>query len=251
MKIKLSGLFVFFGLIGCAANPAPSQVLVLGMVHSGHVNSDVYGIETINEIVRTYEPDYILTEIPPDRFDAAMAGFVRDGVVTEARVSRFPEYVDSVFPLTREMDFVIVPCAGWTRGMADDRRAKLELWRTERPDETAEVDAGMAWVDAEIARRGFAEDDPAFIHTDEYDEIVRAGMEPYNRLFNDDLGVGGWDNINAAHWALIEAAIDAHENEGARFLITFGAWHKFWFMDRLRERDDVVLIGFGSLGVSE
>ena len=221
------------------------------MIHSGHVDSDEYGIETIQEIVRAYEPDYILAEIPPDRFDAAREEFARDGTITEARVSRFPEYVDAIFPLTREMDFVIVPCAGWTRAMSDDRNAKLKRWAVERPEETAEVDAAEAWVDEEIARRGFDGDDPAFIHTDEYDEIVRRGIEPYNRLFNDDLGAGGWDNINGSHWALIEASLDEHAGEGKRFLITFGAWHKYWIMDRLRERDDVELIEFGSLGVSE
>ena len=67
-------------------------------------------------------------------------------------------------------------------------------------------------------------------------------MAPYNRLFNDDLGPGGWDNINAAHYALIEAYLNEHSGEGQRVLITFGAWHKYWLLDRLRARDDIVLL---------
>ena len=80
------------------------------------------------------------------------------------------------------------------------------------------------------------------IDTERYDAIVKRGLGPYDRLFNDDLGDGGWTNINAAHWALIEAALDEHRGEGKRFLVTFGAWHKYWFLERLREREDVVVL---------
>ena len=32
------------------------------------------------------------------------------------------------------------------------------------------------------------------------------------------------------------------ENPGKRILVTFGAAHKYWFLDHLRDRDDVRLI---------
>ncbi len=70
-------------------------------------------------------------------------------------------------------------------------------------------------------------------------------MEPYSRHFNDDLGAGGWDNINAAHYALIARALEQHRGEGKRFLITFGAWHKHWFKKELRKRDDIVIRPLG------
>jgi hypothetical protein len=82
---------------------------------------------------------------------------------------------------------------------------------------------------------------PRGIHTDRYDAIVAEGMEPYSRLWNDDLGPGGWDNINAAHYALIARALDAHRGEGKRFVVMFGAWHKYWLRRALRRRDDIVL----------
>ena len=50
-----------------------------------------------------------------------------------------------------------------------------------------------------------------------------------------------WENITAAHYALIASALDAHKGEEKRFLIMFGSWHKYWFIDHLRERDDIVL----------
>ncbi len=227
--------------LGCAG-PQKSEVVVMGMIHGGHKTSARYGIDTVKRYIRAIKPDYLLCEIPPDRLDAALSEFRNSGTVTEPRVRRFPEYVDAIFPLTAEMDFVIVPCAGWTREMADDRRAKLKLWETTRPEESGEVDRAEQAAEKGIERRGLG-DDPRGIHTDAYDEIVKRGLEPYNRLFNDDLGAGGWDNINAAHYALIEAALDRHKGSGKRFLITFGSWHKYWFLEKLRKRRDIVLRG--------
>ncbi|MCA9323288.1 MAG: hypothetical protein KDB53_21300, partial [Planctomycetes bacterium] len=53
------------------------------------------------------------------------------------------------------------------------------------------------------------------------------------------LGPGGWTTINDAHLALIEAALDRHH--GRRVLLIFGASHKHRFIDRLRQRPNLVL----------
>jgi len=219
---------------------AKTEVLVLGMIHSGHRDSAIYGIDVIKDIVRAVDPDYVLTEIPPDRLDAALASYRATGQVEEDRVARFPEYTDAIIPLTDDMDFVIVPCAAWTREMADARRAKLAELESLRPDDAAAVDAAQERADATITEEGL--ETPLGIHTARYDALVKEGLEPYDRLFNDELGPGGWTNINAAHYALVAAALDAHRGEGRRFLITFGAWHKYWFLEQLRERDDVTLL---------
>ena len=225
--------------LGCAG-PPQREVVVMGMIHGGHQTSERYGIDTVKRYVRAIKPNFILCEIPPDRLKAALTEFRQTGAVTESRVRRFPEYVQAIFPLIEEMDFVIVPCAGWTQEMSDDRRAKLELWETTRPEASQEVDRAEQAAEQEIEDRGLGAD-PLGIHTDAYDEIVKRGLEPYNRLFNDDLGAGGWDHINAAHYALIEAALDTHQGAGQRFLITFGSWHKYWFLEKLEKRRDIVL----------
>lgn len=230
---------MFGACVGCAG-PAKTEVVVMGMIHGGHKTSARYGIDTIKRYIRAIRPDYVLCEIPPDRFDAAMSEFRTTGTVTEPRVRRFPEYVDALLPLTKELDFVIIPCAAWTKAMADDRRAKLERWKTTRPEASREVDDAERAANEELEALGFG-DDPRGIHTDAYDAIVKRALEPYNRLFNDDLGAGGWDNINAAHYALIEAALDKHSGEGRRCVIMFGSWHKYWFLEKLRNRRDIVL----------
>jgi len=92
---------------------------------------------------------------------------------------------------------------------------------------------------------GGAPDDPRFIHTDALDDAVEIDLSVYNRLFNEELGAGGWDHINTAHYANISRALDAHAGEGKRFLITHGAGHKGWFLRHLRQRDDIVLLDVG------
>ena len=70
----------------------------------------------------------------------------------------------------------------------------------------------------------------------------KKGMEPYDRNFNDLIGAGGWENINAGHYALIEKALDQHTGKGKTFLITFGSWHKYYIKEQLAKRSDVNLV---------
>jgi hypothetical protein len=226
-------------LTGCAATK--NRVVVLGMIHSGHKTSDVYSLDVLRDAIIEIDPDLVLIEIPPSRFFAARDEFAKTGTITEPRVSRFPEYVDVLFPLTKTMDFDVYPCAGWTKEMSDARNARLSQWATNRPDETAEIEAAQKRVEAIMSSEGDP-NDPLYIHTDHYDHLVKQAIEPYNRLFNDDLGPGGWDNINIAHYGMIHNALDRHSGEGETILITFGAWHKYWFIEQLKLRDDIELV---------
>jgi len=227
-----------------STKPLRDEVIVLGMIHGGHRTSKIYSIDRIEEMVRKIKPDYILCEIPPDRFETAVNQFRATGKITEPRVRVFPEYVSAIIPMyVDEGTFELIPCAGWTKEMSDDRNEKLSRWKSKRPDDYAKMETAENEATQLLKERGLNED-PLKIDLPEYDEIVRKGLEPYNRLFNDDLGPGGWGNINRAHFALITRAIDEHHSVAGdsypkRFLITFGAWHKYWFLDHLRNRPDI------------
>ncbi|WP_282072614.1 hypothetical protein [Polaribacter atrinae] len=84
--------------------------------------------------------------------------------------------------------------------------------------------------------------DPYFIHTNTYDSISNIGLGAYNRLFNEELGLGGWDNINSAHYWNIEKILQKYKYQNKRILITYGAGHKAWFLKELRKRDDITLL---------
>ncbi len=222
-------------------NDIKNEVVMLGMIHNGHNTSEKYSLPFLSKLIKEINPDYVFTEIPPNRLEAAIKGFQATGKLTEPRVRRFAEYSGALFPLLAEMDFEIIPTAGWNSYMANYRRGALKRIEDNpsRQAEWEEYEAANKWMDEIIGERG---DDPYFIHTNEYDQITKKGLEPYDRLFNDELGTGGWTRINEAHYALISEALDKYSLEGKRILITFGAGHKYWFLEKLRERQDITLM---------
>ena len=243
--ILLSCIIMLFGCKPNKNTPAKplNEVLVLGTIHSGHLKDSVYNITYLNKLIRAIKPDFILTEIPPGRMQTAMDGFIKNDSISEPRVLVFPEYVDVVFPLTKEMDFEIIPTAGWTRPMNDDRSKKLRAIRNnpDRADDWKSYTLANRKSDSLYRATGKV-NDPYFIHTQAYDDIQDVGLQVYNKLFNDELGLGGWENINIAHYWNIEKALDKHKYKGKRFLIIYGAGHKGWFLRELRKRDDIQLL---------
>jgi len=247
----MNGNRLFVGVLGLllstatafelAAQNKKNTVIVMGMIHGDHRKPGPYDLANLKELIRKVKPDYVLTEIPPDRLDAAAKQFRETGSISEPRVRVFPEYTDALFPLTKEMSFEIVPCAAWTESMNNNRRATLNELRNTHADQYAEMQSAQTLAAYNINSAG-GKYDPVTIHTQQYDEFVKAGMEPYDRHFNDLIGEGGWTNINRGHYALIEKALDKHQGEGKRFLITFGAWHKYYIKEQLAKRKDVELI---------
>ncbi len=219
-----------------------TEVAVMGMIHGRHRESDTWGLEQVKDAIRRFEPDVLCTEIAPDRWERIWSDFTERGVIEDSRVRVFPEYTDAILDLAVEMGFEIVPCAGWTQEMSDLRGARILEFNT--TDEWATRREEYASRRAEVRRRigdaPAAGDDPRFIHSDAYDQRQRAELDLYDEFQNDLIGPGGWTNINEAHYRLIDRAIEDHR--GRRILITFGGGHKYWFLDRLRGRDDVTVL---------
>jgi len=236
--------------IGCGNinNPTESlkqknEVLVLGTTHSRHLTDSVYNTKYLERLITEINPDYILAEIPPNRMKAAMEGFLKDDTISEPRVMRFPEYTDVVFPLSKNMNFEIVPTAGWTRIMATERSKKLRAISKD----SSRIEDWQSYKRAQILSDSTYKatgkfDDPYFIHTQEYDDIQDIFFQEYNRLFNEELALGGWDNINIAHYWNIEKAIEKYRYQGKRMLIIYGAGHKGWFLRELQKRDDIEIL---------
>jgi hypothetical protein len=173
-------------------------------------------------LIKVINPDFILAEIPPDRFDAAMEGFKRDDSISEPRVMRFPEYVNVVFPLTKDLDFEIIPTAGWTSPMAQERNEKLNAISKDK----SRVLDWQLYSEANkrsdsIYKATGKVNDPYFIHTNTYDSIQDISLQMYNKLFNVELGLGGWENINIAHYWNIEKALEKYKYQGKRMLIIY------------------------------
>ena len=228
--------------------PAPgiNIVTVIGAIHGQHRRSDAYSLSVLKAAIVTFNPDIVMVELPPERFATASANYEQFGEVRETRADDFPELTDVVFPLRRELGFEIVPVAAWTQKIADDRRAalaQLEKDPARTKDWAAHQAAIATYNEAVRGRSG----DPLFIHSETYDGAVKARQKVYEKLFGNDLGPGGWQNINMAHYQKIAAALDDVKGQEKRVLILYGAWHKYWFLEQLAARDDIQLRGAADL----
>jgi len=241
------------GISSAAPNDSPAQavaapptrVAVMGMIHSGHLTSQVWGLDQVISTVRAFDPDIVCAEIAPDRGERILRDLRERDAIEDPRVLRFPEYTDAILRLSVEMGFDVVPCAGWTQEMSDLRNARI-----------AEFDSAEAWaesreayaLDLQTLQSGYSLgrgsiEDPAYIHSPAYDERQAEELRLYDLYQNDMIGPGGWTNINVEHYRLVDRAI--REHPGARILVTFGGGHKYWLLDRLRLREDVELVDLG------
>lgn len=253
VRLCLFGLLTF--VVACSA-PAekldpPSGtniVTVIGAIHGQHRRSEDYSLAVLKKAITKFDPDIVMVELPPERFAKASANYEQVGEVRESRTDDFLELTDVVFPLRQELGFEMVPVSAWTQKIADDRRAALARENNGlSPDKDSEArkrdwaahqDSIIAYNRAVWGRS----DDPLFIHSEAYDNAVKARQELYEKLFGDGLGAGGWQNINAAHYQKIAAALDEVKGQEKRVLILYGAWHKYWFLERLETRGDIQLI---------
>ncbi len=250
-KACLFGLLTF--VIACSAPaekgtppPGANIVTVMGAVHGQHRHSESYSLTVLQEAIKKFDPDIIMVELPPERFAIASANYEQFGEVRESRTDDFPELIDVVFPLREKLGFEMVPVAAWTQKIADDRRAALAKLESDpaRAKDWAAFQAAIASYSKAVRGRS---DDPLFIHNKTYDNAVKARQNIYEELFGDDLGPGGWKNINVAHYQKIAAALDDVRGQEKRILILYGAWHKYWFLEQLETRDDIHLVDAADL----
>ncbi len=259
MKSSIPLLLCILSFLSCSPNTSNQQtdktkneVIVLGTIHSGHLKYEEYNLDVLRDLIKKINPDIILTEIPPDRFPTALKEFQETDSISEPRVKRFPEYIDVIFPLSKSMHFEMIPTAGWTKEMAEARSKKLKAISKDslRAKEWNQLNLATAKSDSLIKASG-RENDPFWINTNEYDKLVEIELGEYNRLFNEELGLGGWDNINEAHYAYIAKALDKYTLQGKRILITYGAGHKGWFHRALRKRTDIKLLELADVVTKE
>lgn len=225
-----------------AVAAAPNKVMVMGLLHDEHRKSKRYSLKVVEQIMRNAAPDVVLAEIPPNRFEAAAAQFKKDGKITEARVALYPEFTEVAFPLQKTMGFALVPVSSWNTAMSAYRDSAISRIQKDpaRVKEWATLQGNLA-LSAMRIKQGGASDAPEWIHTDAYDAASAIDGDAWNH-FDKELGTGGWDTINRAHYAHIARWLDQHKNQGKRVLITFGAAHKGWFLKQLRQRKDIEIL---------
>ncbi|MDZ4379411.1 MAG: YncE family protein, partial [Xanthomonadaceae bacterium] len=221
---------------------ATTEVAVLGMIHGDHRSSSNWSLDAVRAAITRYRPDVVIAEIAPDRWPRIWRDYAERGVIEDSRVLRFPEYTDALLPLKVRMGFAVEPGAAWTQEMSDLREARIHVFEHDPAfaQRNTAYQAATKAAEAQDTQHVLDSDDPRVIHSDEYDRLTKITLTPYDSYLNDVIGPGGWTNINVAHYRLIDAAIRRHRGE--RILITFGAAHKYWLLEQLRQRDDITLV---------
>lgn len=222
--------------------PTKNQVTVIGTIHSQHLSSKKYSLKVFSDIIKTLNPDVVLAEIPPDRFVIANEQFQKLGKIQEPQVLQYPEFSKVIFLLQKELGFELKPVSAWTEEMADAREEKLDEISVDKN----RANEWKTYIEARQLSAKMFEDyvtefDPVTIHTNEFDQILNVELQVFSDLFNDDLGKGGWENINQAHYQLIDSELNKIANQGKKVVIIFGSGHKGWLLNKLKTRTDIVI----------
>ena len=219
-----------------------TEVAVMGMIHSAHMTSEPWGLDQVEQTIRHLEPDVVCAEIAPDRWARIDRDLRERDAIEDPRVLRFPEYTDLILRLAVSMGFIVVPCAGWTLEMSDLRNTRIAEFESEArwAAPKAEYARRLSTLRATYGDGPRVADDPAYLHSDAYDQRQKGELALYDHYQNDMIGPGGWTNINVEHYRNVDLTIQRHRGE--RILVTFGGGHKYWLLERLSERDDIALL---------
>ena len=152
--------------MGAGRAGRPNELVFLGMIHGEHRTSQRFGLDVVRRLVDAIAPDYWLTEIPANRLARASEEFARTGAIAEPRVSRFPEYVDVLFPLSRPMRFTVYGTAGWNHPMDRFRRERLAAISSDarRSGDWRAYQASVAESDRQLAAGGAPSPRPDTLH---------------------------------------------------------------------------------------
>jgi hypothetical protein len=219
-----------------------NEVIVVGTIHSQHLSSEKYSLKVFSDIIKNLNPDVVLAEIPTDRFLIADEQFQKSGKIDEPRVLQYPEFSKVIFPLQKELGFSLEPVSAWTEEMANAREKKLEEIKADKnraKDWETYIQARQ--LSGKLFENFMEEFDPIKIHSNDFDQILNIELQIFSDLFNDDLGKGGWENINQAHYKQIDFELNKIINQKKRVVLIFGSGHKGWLVKKLQSRTDIIL----------
>lgn len=223
--------------------PGRTEVAYLGTLHAPHLTSEQFSLGFIERVVRRVQPDVVLVEIPPDRFESAVSEVLELGeraskqTIRHDWVSSFPELYGAVIPLSRELGYELVPVSGWRPEVSRDRKAYFDA-HPDGPDSERYREAKAAYDRAMKQHR--ASENPRWLNGPEYVELARRYRTAFADAADDQLGAAAVRAINAAHAEHVLRAVKQHR--GARILLVFGARHRWYIEPRVLALSEVTYL---------
>lgn len=193
----------------------------LGTLHERHYIAE-YSLSEVEAAVRSFRPDVVLVELPPD--DVAGVCAEVDALGEEAGpttlenvwVRTLPELYRVVIPLRHELGYDVVGISGWTPEAMADRAAYYEAW-PHGPEEREYIVANAAFHAAFLRNDGW--NDPTWLHGDEYMETLSDASRWLAYFAEERMGRGGALRVQARHAALLADALERYPGE--RVLVVF------------------------------
>lgn len=211
-------------------NHERTTVIVFGTVHYGKKDSPAY-IDRLTSILQEIMPDVICAELSPEQLNG------------EVPCSSKPEYPDAILTFAKNSNVEVVPIQP---GAKDGTRLEKEISEIVKQIKCNEVGRAR-WEYSEYLDEIAAEKwlqvvtDPAGIEHVQlraFDLLVMetaclVTLKYFPKLADQ------WANWNQHFLDRIDSTIRYYA--GQRILITAGLAHKYWLMDKLESRDDIVL----------
>lgn len=205
-----------------------STVAFLGTLHEVHDRIG-YPLETVEHVIRAFEPDLVLVELPPDAFDDALAqadAYAETGTeITERWLHDKPELYEVVLPLRHDLGYEVLPVSGWTQA-AEAARDAYYFVNPHGPMERHYVIANAAFHATFLENTGFS--NPTWLHGTEYLRLLTDASRWLSYYAEEQMGLGGELHVQSRHAALIEDAVRAFP--GRRILVVFDTTAR-WYIE--------------------
>ena len=216
-----------------------SPVALLGTLNAGHLGGG-YDLSVIEYVIRAFEPDTILVELPPSEFEAAVSESDRfDGDVVDPSVignnwlMSLPELYRVVLPLRHQLGFEVVPVSAWSTEALDDQETFGDA-HPHGPMERWYVLSNAALQAAMLSNNGAR--DPYWLHSEEFLGLITAASRWLAYYSEEEMGAAGELRLHAGHARLIAPVLDEHP--GKRVLVIFAVTSRWYLEPLLRARED-------------
>jgi hypothetical protein len=216
-----------------------AAVSFLGTLNATHLGGG-YDLSVVEYVIRSFEPDTILVEHPPEGFEDAVAesdGFgdeiVDPSVLNSKWLINLPELYQVVLPLRHELGFEVVPVSGST-AQALHNQQEFDEAHPHGPIERWYVFSNAALQAAMLDNDGAR--DPHWLHGDHFLDLITQASRWLAYYSEEEMGEAGGLRLHAGHARLITPALD--ERRGERVLVVFAVTSRWYLEPLLRGRDD-------------
>ena len=86
-----------------------TELTLLPTIHRNHLKSSFYNLKRLKSVMRDIKPEIVCSEITPPSLKA------HDEGKKDRRLSVFPEYIDVILPLRKELKYKVIPCSAWSK----------------------------------------------------------------------------------------------------------------------------------------